>query len=298
MMRIWTGMVDVFKEERPFAVLMVAPGIAVLVLTTTFPLIYLVWNSFFELNLSMPHLGGFIGVDNYVQMLGDGRFWHALGLTGIYTVSSVALQLSIGLGLALLVMQIPTGQWLFRIVAILPIVLAPVVVGMFWRTLMLTPEFGTVDFASRTLGLGSHNWLGDPTLALVSVIVIHTWQWTPFAFLVLLASLAALPPDVFESAKIDRANALQRFWYITLPLIRSAIVIVVILRAVIALAAFAAVYAATGGGPGTATEILNLYAYRTSFTELNFGYGSALAVSLLVITLSVSGILFNLRTAK
>ena len=298
MTRIWTGMVDVFKEERPFAVLMVAPGIAVLVLTTTFPLIYLVWNSFFELNLSMPHLGGFIGVDNYVQMLGDGRFWHALALTGIYTVSSVALQLSIGLGLALLVMQIPTGQWLFRIVAILPIVLAPVVVGMFWRTLMLTPEFGTVDFASRTLGFGSHNWLGDPTLALVSVIVIHTWQWTPFAFLVLLASLAALPPEVFESAKIDRANALQRFWYITLPLIRSAIVIVVILRAVIALAAFAAVYAATGGGPGTATEILNLYAYRTSFTELNFGYGSALAVSLLVITLSVSGILFNLRTAK
>ena len=104
--------------------------------------------------------------------------------------------------------------------------------------------------------------------------------------------------DTARVRKLDRANALQRFWYITLPLIRSAIVIVVILRAVIALSAFAAVYAATGGGPGTATEILNLYAYRTSFTELNFGYGSALAVSLLIITLSVSGILFNLRTAK
>jgi multiple sugar transport system permease protein len=277
---------------------MVGPGIAVLVLTTTFPLIYLVWNSFHQINLSMPGLTGFVGFDNYAQLLTDERFWHSLKLTGIYTVSSVALQLVIGLGLALLVMQIPAGQWLFRVIAILPIVLAPVVVGMFWRTLMLTPEFGIVDYASQSLGLGSHNWLGDPTLALLSVIVIHTWQWTPFAFLVLLASLAALPPDVFEAARIDRANAVQRFWHLTLPLIRPAIVIVVILRSVIALSAFAAVYAATGGGPGTATEILNLYAYRTAFLELDFGYGSALAVSLLVITLCVSGALFHLRTAK
>ena len=230
--------------------------------------------------------------------MNDGQFWHALGLTAIYTVSTVALQLAIGLGLALLVIQIPTGQWLFRVVAILPIVLAPVVVGLFWRTLMLAPEFGMLDYATRSLGLGSHNWLGDPELALASVIMIHTWQWTPFAFLVLLASLAALPPDLFEAARIDRANAFQRFWHITLPLLRPAIVIVVIMRAMIALSAFAAIFAATGGGPGTATQILNLYAYRISFTNLNFGYGSALAVSLLVITLCVSGFLFRLRTVR
>jgi multiple sugar transport system permease protein len=287
-----------FAGERGFALLMVSPGLLVLALTTTFPLAYLIWSSFQNINLAMPFLDGFAGLDNYRDMLSDGRFWHALQLTGIYTVSSVFLQLVIGLGLALLVMQIPTGQWLFRIVAILPIVLAPVVVGLFWRTLMLAPEFGIVDFIIRTLGFESVNWLGSPTPALVSVILIHTWQWTPFAFLVLLASLASLPLDVFEAARIDKANAFQRFIHITLPLIRPAIIIVVIMRSMIALSAFAAIFAATGGGPGTASEILNLYAYKTSFVELNFGYGSALAVSLLIITLGVSGILFHLRTAR
>lgn len=286
------------RSEQAFALLLVAPGLAVLVLTTTFPLLYLIWSSLQQINLSMPWLTGFAGLDNYARMLSDGQFWHALGLTAIYTISTVALQLVLGLGLALLVIQIPAGQWLFRIAAILPIVLAPVVVGLFWRTLMLAPQFGMLDYATRSLGLGSYNWLGDPELALVSVIVIHTWQWTPFAFLVLLASLAALPPDIYEQARIDRANAWQRFWHITLPLLRPAIVIVVIMRAMIALSAFAAIFAATGGGPGTATQILNLYAYRTAFTSLDFGYGSALAVSLLVITVCVSGFLFRLRTAR
>jgi multiple sugar transport system permease protein len=129
------------------------------------------------------------------------------------------------------------------------------------------------------------------------VIAIHTWQWTPFAFLVLLASLASLPPDIYEAARLDRASAWQRFRYITLPLIRPAIVMVVILRTMTALSAFAAIFAATGGGPGTATEILNLYAYRTSFTELNIGYGSALAMVLLTLTVFVSWVLFRRRRA-
>jgi multiple sugar transport system permease protein len=286
------------RSEQAFALLLVAPGLAVLLLTTTFPLLYLIWSSFQQLNLSMPWLTGSVGFANYAQMLQDPQYWQALRLTAIYTVSSVVLQIVIGLGLALLVIRIPAAQWLFRITAILPIVLAPVVVGLFWRTLMLAPEFGMFDFAARSLGLGSFNWLGDPELALISVIMIHTWQWTPFAFLVLLASLAALPPDIYEAARIDRAGPIQRFWHITLPLLRPAIVIVVIMRAMIALSAFAAIFAATGGGPGTATQILNLYAFRTSFVGLNFGYGSALAVSLLVITLCVSGLLFRLRRAE
>jgi multiple sugar transport system permease protein len=107
-----------------------------------------------------------------------------------------------------------------------------------------------------------------------------------------------VPPDIYEAARIDRASALKRFFFITLPLIRPAIVIVVILRMIIALSAFAAILALTGGGPGTATEILNLYAYRAAFSELNFGYGSALAVMLLMITLVVSAMLFRIRTAR
>jgi multiple sugar transport system permease protein len=286
------------STEQGFALMMVAPAILVLLATTSFPLGFLIWNSFHSINLAMPFMDGFVGLENYATMMGDREFWHSLGLTAIYTISTVALQLVIGLGMALLVMQIPRGQWLFRIAAILPIVLAPVVVGLFWRTLMLAPNFGILDFIVRALGFDPVNWLGSPTPALISVIVIHTWQWTPFAFLVLLASLASLPGDVYEAARIDRANAVRRFIHITLPLIRPAIVIVVIMRSMIALSAFAAIFAATGGGPGTATEILNLYAYRTSFVKLDFGYGSALAVSLLLITLVVSSVLFVLRTAR
>jgi multiple sugar transport system permease protein len=287
-----------FGTEQSFAAFLVSPAILVLLLTTTAPLAYLIWSSFQTINLAMPFLDGFAGLNNYQSMMADPNFWHSLGLTAIYTGTTVVLQLIIGLGLALLVLQIPAGQWMFRIVAILPIVLAPVVVGLFWRTLMLAPNFGILDFAVKAMGFGPVNWLGSPTPALISVIVIHTWQWTPFAFLVLLASLASLPPDLYEAAKIDRANAVRRFIHITLPLIRPAIVIVVIMRAMIALSAFAAIFAATGGGPGTATEILNLYAYRTSFVQLNFGYGSAQAVALLILTMIISGVLFYLRTAR
>jgi len=285
-------------EERRFALALFLPAFVVLVLATTFPLVYLVWNSFLRLDLTMPWVSGFAGGDNYARMLADARFWHSLQLTAIYTGVTVVLQVLVGLGLALLVMQIPKGQGVLRVAAILPIVLAPVVVGLFWRTLVLAPDFGLVDLVTRALGLGSHNWLGDPRLALISVIAIHTWQWTPFAFLVILASLSSLPPELFEAARIDRANAWQRFRRITLPLIRPAIVIVLIMRTMIALSAFAAIFAATGGGPGTATEILNLYAYRTSFSELNLGYGAALAVVLLAITLAISFLMFRLRRAR
>jgi len=286
------------SRERAFALWLFAPAFAVLVVTTTFPLVYLAWNSVNRIDLAMPWNSGFAGAENYAKMLSDPRFWNSLQLTVIYTATTVVLQILIGLGLALLVMQIPRGQSALRVAAIVPIVLAPVVVGLFWRTLVLAPDFGVVDFVTRALGLGSHNWLGDPQLALASVIAIHTWQWTPFAFLVILASLSSLPPDIFEAARIDRASGWQRFWYITLPLIRPAIVIVVIMRMMVALSAFAAIFAATGGGPGTATEILNLYAYRTSFTELSFGYGAALAMVLLAITLAVSYVMFRLRKAR
>jgi len=284
--------------ERRFALALFLPALALLVVTTTVPLVYLLWTSLQRIDLSMPWLSGFAGLENYAKLGGDRRFWSSLWLTFVYTGTTVVLQVVVGLGLALLVMQVRAGQALLRVAAILPIVLAPVVAGLFWRSLVLAPDFGILDFVTRALGLGSFNWLGDPQLALVSVIAIHTWQWTPFAFLVLLASLAALPPDIYEAARLDRAGPWQRFRYITLPLIRPAIVIVVILRMVTALSAFAAIYAATGGGPGSATEILNLYAYRLSFTELSLGFGAAVATVLLVITLAVSFGLFALRRGR
>lgn len=293
-----SGARSLAAQERRFAFVLLAPALAVLLLVTTVPLVYLAWNSLHRIDLGMPWMSGFAGLDNYTRMGSDPRFWNSLWLTVVYTASTVALQVIIGLSLALLVLQIPKGQGLLRVGAILPIVLAPVVVGLFWRTLVLAPDVGLVDVVTRALGLGSHNWLGDPQLALISVIAIHTWQWTPFAFLVLLATLSTLPGDIYEAARLDRAGAWQRFRHITLPLIRPAIVMVVIMRMMTALSAFAAIFAATGGGPGSSTEILNLYAYRTSFTELNVGYGASLAMVLLGITMAVSYLMFRLRKAK
>ena len=285
------------RPERRFATALVTPAVSVLLVTTTFPLLYLLWQSLHNINLAMPGMDSFVGFENYARMWDDARFWAALGFTVVYAVTTVALQLVIGLGMALLILQIPRAQWAFRVGAILPVVLAPVVAGLFWRTLMLAPDFGIVDYATHAAGLGSYNWLGDPVLARISVIAIHTWQWTPFVFLYLLAALAALPSDLYEAARIDRASAWRRFIHITLPLLRPAIVVVVILRITVALSAFAAIYAATGGGPGTVTEIVNLFAYRVSFAELSLGYGAAAAVILLVLTLAVAGVLFRIRRA-
>jgi multiple sugar transport system permease protein len=292
------GPVTLARQEQRFALALLAPALLLLLITTTIPLVYLAWNSMQRIDLGMPWLSGFAGLDNYAKMGSDPRFWSSLWLTLVYTASTVAQQVVIGLSLALLVLQIPKGQGVLRIAAILPIVLAPVVVGLFWRTLVLAPDFGLVDLVTRSAGFGSYNWLGDPQLALISVIAIHTWQWTPFAFLVMLATLSTLPPDVYEAARLDRARPWQRFVYITLPLIRPAIVMVVIMRTMTALSAFAAIFAATGGGPGSSTEILNLYAYRTSFSELNVGYGASLAMVLMGITLAISWLMFRLRRAR
>ena len=279
------------QRERRFAAALLAPAFLALLATTTFPLMFLVWTSAFRMD-------GFVGLENYRALLTDDRFWSSLLVSLVYTSATVVLQVALGLALALLVMDMKRGQGWFRVVAILPVVLSPAVVGMIWRTFMLAPDFGIVDYLAINAGIGSRNWLGDPLLAMISVIVIHTWQWTPFAFMVLLASLASLPEDIYEAARLDRATAWQRFRRITLPLLRPAIVMVVIMRTMVALTAFAAIFTVTGGGPGTATEILNLYAYRKSFTELSIGYGSALAVALLIVTLLISGVLFALRRAK
>jgi multiple sugar transport system permease protein len=284
--------------EGSFVAVLLAPAVLVMFAFTTLPVVYLIWTSLHTLNPAEPFANGFVGAGNFTALVSDPRFWNALRLTGIYTVSTVILQLGIGLGLALLVTNLGRAAGVLRVAAILPMILAPVVVGLIWRTLLLTPQYGVVDFIGLSLGLGSHNWLGNPTLALISVIAMHTWQWTPFAFLVFVAALASLPRDPFEAAVIDRASAWQRFRYITLPLIRPAIVIVVILRTIVALSAFEAIFAVTGGGPGTATEILNLYAYNKSFIELSLGYGASLAVVLLAITMILALLLFRLRTAR
>lgn len=282
-------------QEARFAALMISPSLLVLLGVGTLPLLALLVMSQARIDLASIRPNELIGTENFRRMVEDDRFWHALRVMLIYTVSSVTLQLVLGLALALALFRPLRGQGVLRVAVLLPMILAPVVVGLSWRTLILTPDYGIVDFISQTIGLGSKPWLTDPEWALGSVIAIHTWQWTPFAFLIFTATLHALPPEPLEAAMIDGASAWQRFRDVTLPMLRTTIVVVVVMRTMIALRAFDAIFSATGGGPGTATEILNLYAYRVSFTSLDLGYGAALATVLLLLTIVISWVLFRLR---
>jgi multiple sugar transport system permease protein len=287
-----------FKYEAQwarFGYAMISPSMIFLILVATLPLASLLVMSLCRIDLTYPVDNGWIGLENYSYMPKDSRFWHSIWLTAIYTVTTVTLQVAIGLGLAMAFFRGFKGQGIMRVSVLLPMILAPVVVGLAWRTLILTPEYGILDYASMLLGFGSKPWLVDPTWALISVIIIHTWQWTPFAFLVFLASLHAIPPEPLEAALLDTRTAWQRFRYVILPMLSPAIIIVIIFRTMIALRAFAAIFSATGGGPGTSTEILNLYTYRVSFNSLELGYGAALGTMLLLITVGISLIFFRMR---
>ena len=286
------------KQWERFGYAMISPGMLFLILVTTVPLVSLLVMSFFRIDLTYPLDNGWIGLENYIEMSQDERFWYSIRLTAIYTAITVVLQVVIGLALAMAFFRGLRGQGLLRVSVLLPMILAPVVVGLAWRTLILTPEYGILDYVFILLGFGSKPWLVDPTWALISVIIIHTWQWTPFAFLVFLASLNAIPQEPLEAALLDTRTSWQRFRYIILPMLRPAIVIVIIFRTMIALRAFAAIFSATGGGPGTATEILNLYAYRVSFNSLDLGYGAALGTVLLFITMGISLIFFRMRRSS
>ncbi|MEW6667682.1 MAG: sugar ABC transporter permease [Thermodesulfobacteriota bacterium] len=285
------------KQER-FGLAMTAPSLLFLLAMAALPLVILIVMSTYTIDLTFPAGNRWVGIKNYIQMMGDSRFWHAMRLTVIYTASTVFLQVAIGLALAMAFFRGFRGEGFLRVSVLLPMILAPVVVGLAFRTMIMTPEYGILDYASILLGFGSRPWLVDPTWALISVIIIHTWQWTPFAFLVFLASLTALPQDPLEAALMDARSGWQRFWHVILPMIRPAVIIVIIFRTMIALRAFAAIFSATGGGPGTATEILNLYAYRESFNSLNLGYGAALGTVLLILTVAVSMVFFRMRQSR
>ncbi len=286
------------KQWERFGYAMISPSMIFLILVTTVPLVSLLLMSCFRIDLTFPMDNGWNGLENYLEMFRDTRFWFSIRLTVIYTAITVVLQVIVGLALAMAFFRGFRGQGLMRVSVLLPMILAPVVVGLAWRTLILTPEYGILDYIVILLGFGSKPWLVEPTWALISVIIIHTWQWTPFAFLVFLASLNAMPREPLEAALLDTRTSWQRFRYIILPMLRPAIVIVLIFRTMIALRAFAAIFSATGGGPGTATEILNLYAYRVSFNSLDLGYGAALGTVLLFITVGISLIFFRMRRSS
>ena len=252
-----------------------APAAVTLAAVTLFPAIYILWLS---LEQRSPVLGAvrFVGAANYVRLLSDARFWNALGNTVYFTAVSVALELALGLVMALLLRRAFRGRALIYAVVLIPWAVPTVVTARMWEW-MYNADFGVINYL-----LGEKiNWLGNPAWAMHAAILMDVWKSTPFVALLLLAGLQNLPAELYQAAAVDGATRWTMFRRVTLPLLMPLMLVVLILRTIDAFRVFDAIYVLTGGGPANSTETLSIYAYKVLFQTLEFGYGSTLAVTVL-----------------
>ena len=238
-----------------------------------------------------------VGLDNYVALGRDTLFRAGLANTAVFALVAVAGQVVLGFGLALLSTRVRRGRLFYRTVFILPILIPGIVIGAIWK-LILNYDFGPVTQLLAVAGLQPFDWLGDPGLALVSVILVDIWHWTPFCFLLMLAGLEALPVEVSEAARTDGARGWQELLWITLPLMAPTIVVTFAFRLVLATKVFDEVYLLTGGGPGTATEVLSFTIYQRFFTEDRAGPGAAMGVAVIFIVSLLLVVAVNSRRGR
>lgn len=273
------------RDERRLPYLLLAPTVAVLLALSIYPLIY-------SIRVSLQTGSGARAVwslGNFIRLASDRFFLDALGHTLVYALVALTFEFLLGLGLAVLLNEKLRGRNFFRALLLVPMMLPPVVVGVVWR-LMLNPNFGAVNGTLKGAGVDTTalTWTASPKLALASVIMVDIWQWTPFMFLVLLAGLQAIPQEPYEAALIDGSSRWQTFRHITLPLLRPAILIALLLRTMDLLRVFDQIFILTEGGPGFATETISLYIYRTAFRFSDFGYAAAMSFVLLLLTNIIS----------
>ncbi len=229
----------------------------------------------------------FVGIHNYVAALTDtARFWPAVIRTVVFTAGALALELTAGMGIALLLRRPFKGQAWVRVVILLPFVATPVAVAMMWR-LILDPNIGFANQALGWIGISPQLWFSSPSTALATLVMVDVWEFTPMIALILLAGLTSLPDDVDEAARIDGAGAWKRFWYVTLPLLRPVIVVAVILRAIDALKTFDLLYTVKGPGGGSfhEAETLNIYVYTLAFKYNDYGLASAVLIIFFIMIL-------------
>jgi multiple sugar transport system permease protein len=270
--------------------LFVSPAVVVLLLMTIVPAAYLLYSSFFSFTLLSPELGQFVGLQNYGRILTDGALRHGFLITLFFVAVAVSLELIIGMLLALALAPRTLGNSIASTLLLLPFSMTPAVSALLWREL-LNPNYGWIDFYLQRIGMIGEpiEWLSSATTAWIAFIGLDVWQWTPFVALILMAGLQGLPAEPQEAAAIDGATALQTFWHITLPLLMPFIAIAVLLRVVQAFKTFDTVAILTNGGPGTATEIINLTLYRVGLQNFQVGAASALGIVFLILLVTIVG---------
>jgi multiple sugar transport system permease protein len=282
---------DALSRRRREAYALAAPAVLFIVLTMVAPVAYNAWNSVHDLGLQ-GLLGGpapFNGIDNYRTVVDDAQFWRAVEMSLLYTFGSLALQFTIGFGLALLFNQDFPFNGLLRSMLLLGWVLPPVVSGTVFRWL-LNSDAGAYNALLSSIGLGglAHDWLTDPGTALLGVVIANVWVGVPFNMLLILVGLKTIDRSLYEAAAIDGANAFQRLRYITMPLMRGVSLAILMLGLIYTFKGFELVYTMTGGGPVDATTVLPIYTYKVFFQLLQLGAGSAATMLLMAIPLVVS----------
>lgn len=272
-------------SERALGFLLLMPAALLLGLIVFYPIANLVYDSFFSILLTQPGLGEpFVGLDNYARAMEDERFWHATGHTALYAIITVPGALVVGLGLALLANLPFKRKWPVRLGLLLPWALPLVFAGLIFRWFFEYKQ-GFVNDVMTRLGFEPLAWLTDPKLATLAISIAIIWKTSSFMALMLLAGLQTIPKSLYEAAEVDGATKWQQFREITLPMLRPAIFVALIFRTITAIQTFDIPYAMTGGGPGDSTETLAMYIHKTTLDFLDFGYGSALATLMFVISM-------------
>jgi multiple sugar transport system permease protein len=270
----------------------ILPALIVLLAVIIFPWLFTLWMSVHEWTAAGST--EFVGADNYARLFVDDRFIQSIWHTLLYTLLSVLLPLVFGTLAALVLNREFPLRGIVRGIFVLPMMATPVAIALVW-TMMFHPQLGVLNFLLSLVGIEPQGWVFYPSTVIPSLVLVETWQWTPLVALIVLGGLAAIPREPYESAEIDGAGAFAQFRYITLPMITPFLMIAVIIRMIDALKSFDIIYAITQGGPGTASETINIYLYSVAFSYYNVGYGSAIAVVFFILVVGISLLLLYLR---
>jgi multiple sugar transport system permease protein len=270
----------------------VIPALVVVIAVIVFPWVFTIWMSLNQWKVGSPTT--FVGLANYLRLPTDPRFVEAVGHTLVYTALSVLLPLIFGTAAAVVFHQKFAGRGFLRGLFIMPMMATPVAIALVW-TMMFHPQLGVLNYLLSLVGIPPQLWVFHPATVIPSLVLVETWQWTPLVMLIVLGGLAALPIEPYESAQIDGATFWQMFRYITLPLVAPFLFIAAMIRTIDAVKSFDIIFAITQGGPGSASETINLYLYSVAFIYYDLGYGSAIAVIFFILIVLLTGVLLYLR---
>ena len=277
------------KLDKYFIPITLAPALILLFSIVVYPAFYLLVVSVLNLEPMTMMEPKFVGLKNYIDAVKNSEFWDSLRISGIYVFSTAVFSFTAGLVLALALNEVKKLRTLFVTIVLLPWVIPNAISGLMWKWIF-HDSWGIANDILLKLSLISRpvNWLGDANKAMVALVITDSWTRIPFSMIMFLASLQAIPPELYESARLDGANAVQCFWRITFQLLRPAIFLVVLILMVFSFRTYGIINALTGGGPGDATRTLALYVFENGITYLKMSYGSALSVIMIVIILIFS----------